>query len=108
MAGLEDLGGPGHADGHGWAEAEANEEQAGVAGPGRRGGREGRGEQAGDLDEDGGGEEEATVVVEAVREGCDEDDGEEVHLRMFDCLRHGCGQGWEDWGGVTYYPDRSE
>lgn len=40
VAVLEDLVGPGHADGDGWAEPEANEEEAAVACPWTGGGRE--------------------------------------------------------------------
>ena len=81
MAGLEDLVRPGHGYGDGGAEAETDEEEAGVAGP-RVGGGAGVGghEEAGDLDEHGEGEEEGAVVVEAVGEGGDEEDGDEVAL----------------------------
>ncbi|TPX13975.1 uncharacterized protein E0L32_005675 [Thyridium curvatum] len=75
---LEDLVGPGHADGHGGAEPEAHHQQAAVAGPGVRQ-RERDGQQARDLDADGGREEVRPVAVEAVRDGRHDDDGDQVH-----------------------------
>lgn len=73
VARLEDLRGPGHGYGDGGAEAEADEQKADVAGPGGRG--EGGGEEAGDLEEAREREEEGAVLVEAVGEGGDEEDG---------------------------------
>lgn len=78
VARLEDLVGPGHRDGHGGAEAEADQEETGVAGPGV--GDEGCHQEAGDLDADGDGEEEGAVVVEAVGDRGDEEDGDEIAL----------------------------
>jgi hypothetical protein len=80
VARLEDLVGPCHADGDCRTEAEAYHEQAAVAGPRVAGAGEGGYEEAGYLDEDGEAEEEGAVVVEAVGEGGDDEDGDEVHL----------------------------
>ena len=44
-------------------------------------GYEGGHQEAGDLDQDGDGEEEGAVVVEAVGDGGDEEDGDEIALR---------------------------
>lgn len=78
MALLEDLGAPGHADGDGGAEAESDHEEAAVAGPAVVGGQ-GGGQETGDLDADGGGEEVRARSVEAVGDGSDYQNGDEIH-----------------------------
>lgn len=75
---LEDLGAPGHADGDGGAETESDHEEAAVAGPAVVGGQSG-GQETGDLDADGGGEEVRARSVEAVGDGGDDQDGDEIH-----------------------------
>ena len=80
VAGLEDLVGPGHDVGDGGTEAEADNEEAAVARPGVVVAREGGDEEPRDLDEDGDGEDEGAVVVEAVGDGHHEEDGDEVTL----------------------------
>lgn len=68
-------------EGRTWGGGEALHKKTTVAGPwvGMRG-CEGRDEQAGYLDENCDGEEEGAVVVEAVGQGRDDQDGDEVHL----------------------------
>lgn len=79
VSALEDLIGPGHADGHGGAEAEADHEETAVAGPGVAE-CEGDEEQAGNLQEGSGGKEYWAEAVEAVRDWGDEEDSNEIHL----------------------------
>ena len=64
MSRLEYLVRPGHCDGHGGAEAKADEEKTDIAGPGMD--SVGRDEKTCNLDESGDGEEEGAVVVETV------------------------------------------
>lgn len=78
VAGLEDLVGPGHTDRHRGAQAEAHHEEAAVTGPLVVEG-EGHGEQARDLDEYRGREEDGPELVEAVTDRRDDEDSEEVH-----------------------------
>ncbi len=87
VAALEDLVGPGHADRDGRAEAEADHQQAAVSGPGVGEG-ERDGEEACNLDADGGGEEEGAVTVEPVRNRGNEEDGAKVHLSRSASLQY--------------------
>lgn len=80
---LEDLVRPGHGDGHGGAEPKADEEEARVPRPGVQGWGVGGEKEAGDLNAHWEGEEEGTVVVKAVREGGDDEDGYEVALEGY-------------------------
>lgn len=79
VSSLENLVGPGHADGHGGAETEADHEKATVSGPwvvkGER-----HGQKAGDLDKHGAGKENGAQSVEAIRDWGDEQNGTEIHL----------------------------
>ena len=81
MSWLEDLVRPGHGDRDGWTEAEADHEKTTVARPwvafttaiGCQ-------KQTSDLDAHWDTEEEGAVMVEAVREGCDQQDSYEIAL----------------------------
>lgn len=79
MSLLEDLVCPGHAVGHGRTKTKADDEQATVAGPVIGEGK-GNNDEANDLDDTTGTEEDPAVFVEAVGEWGRDEDSEEVHL----------------------------
>ena len=76
---LEDFVRPSHADGHRRTKTEADHEQATVTGP-RVGEGKCDGEEAGDLDKGAHGEEDGAIFVEAVGNGSNKEDSEEVRL----------------------------
>lgn len=81
VSGLEDLVRPGHGDGYGRAQSEADHQQTAIARPWvRLGACVGRHEKTSDLDTDGGDEKESAVVMEAVRDWGNEEDGNKIHL----------------------------
>lgn len=79
---LEDLRAPSHANRHGRAKAKAYHEQAAITCPSVVEGK-GSHEQASNLDAYSSREKECSKTVEAVREGSNDENGNEVHLFRF-------------------------
>ncbi len=78
MSALEDAARPSHGDRDCWTESEADEEESDVASPWVGVSDQSRHEDAGDLETHRDGEEQCAVAVEAVGDGRDEENGDEV------------------------------
>lgn len=76
---LEDLVGPGHANGNRGTEAKSDEQQTAVSAP-LVVQSKGHSEQPGDLNTNGRREEKGAVLVEPIRNRGDEENSDQVHL----------------------------